>query len=502
MKVLFVFPDFGLAKNRHGQMVLERGGWYWEGVASLSAVLRQRGHSTGLMHLDGPIEREPFLADLRQNAPDLVAFSLRTQVFRPAAEYALWASQAGYRTIAGSFHPTVNPEETINSPGFDIVCIGEGEVPMSELCDRLDRGTDYTDIPGLWVKHAGEVYRNPVGPLVHDLDTLPLPDFDLFDFSKLQSSQTFTAMAMFTRGCPYSCTYCINNKLRALYPNANRWLRTRTPENAIVYLRRLREVYPAIRYLRVMDDIFHYSEDWLSEFLPEYKRQFGWPFAINHRPNRFTPRAAKMLAEAGCYQVYFGVESGNEQVRNQVIGRQMTEQQIKDAFRYARENGIRTAAYNMVGLPHETMGRVLDTIKLNAELRPNRVFSPIFCPYPHTKLHDISVEAGFCLPNDNYEEEVTLTMPEFPLPQILFVRANFRNLVHLYQFLRALPRFLGRPLEKAADKVVLSPRLPHRLLASAADSWNDTQERLKGAIRRRNASFYVFLRDRVVGNRI
>ncbi|MHB1131177.1 MAG: B12-binding domain-containing radical SAM protein [Chloroflexota bacterium] len=502
MKVLFVFPDFGLVKNRQGKIVLERGGWYWEGIASLSAVLRQRGHTTSLLHLDGPVEQAPFLARLKEEAPDLVAFSLRTQVYRVATQYALWASQAGYTTVAGSFHPTVNPDETIATPGMNMLIIGEGELPLADLCDRMAAGQDYADVPGLWLKRNGEIIRNAVGPLVDDLDTLPLPDFELFDFQRLQSSQTFTAMAMFTRGCPYTCTYCINHKLRALYPNHNRWLRTRTPENAIAYLARLRDVYPQIRFLRIMDDIFHYSEDWLTKFLPLYKKEFGWPFAINHRPNRFTERAAKLLAEAGCYQVYFGVESGNESVRNQVIGRQMSEDQIRQAFRYASENGMRTSSYNMVGLPHETLSSALDTVKLNADLRPNRIFSPIFCPYPQTKLHDIAVEAGFCAPNDEYEEDVILNMPDFPLEQILFVRANFRNLVHLYGMARALPRPIGRPLEGLADRVVLSPHLPHRLLTNAADAVSDAEENLKGAVRKRNAGLYVFIRDKVVGNRI
>ncbi|MHB1416890.1 MAG: B12-binding domain-containing radical SAM protein, partial [Chloroflexota bacterium] len=361
-------------------MVLENGGWYWEAIGSLAAILAERGHQVSLYHLTGPVEQEPFLARLRQEAPDLVAFSIRTQVFRPAETYAQWASQAGYLTIAGGYHPTLNPEETLSSPGIDMICIGEGEIPLATLCDRLEADRDYADIPGIWVKREGVVVQNPVGDFVEDLDSLPLPEFRVFDFGRLISSETYTAMASFTRGCPYTCTYCINHKLRALYPNRNRWLRTRSPEGAMAYLRKLREVYPQMRYVRVMDDIFHYSEDWLTQFLPMYKAEINLPFAINHRPNRFNERVARMLADAGCYQVYFGVESGNENVRNQVIGRQMSEKQIKDAFRFAREAGIRTSAYNMVGLPHETMATELDTIKLNADLHPNRIFSPIFCP--------------------------------------------------------------------------------------------------------------------------
>lgn len=503
MRVLFVFPDFGIVKNRQGKTVLETGGWYSEGIGSLAATLKARGHWVSLYHLCGPVERDEFLGRLEMEAPDLVAFSIRTQVFRIAAEYARWASQAGYMTIAGSYHPTLNPEETIHSGGFDVICIGEGEIPLAELCERLESGRDYADIPGLWVKHKdGEVSRNAVGPFVRDLDSLPLPEFSLFDYGRLLSSETFTAMASFTRGCPYACTYCINNKLKALYPSQNGWLRTRSPESAMEYLRRLRAVYPQMRYLRVMDDIFHYSEQWLERFLPMYKAEFNLPFAINHRPNRFTQRAARMLADAGCYQVYFGVESGNEKIRNQVIGRQMSEEQIRNAFRWARDVGIRTSAYNMIGLPYETMATVLDTVKLNADIRPNRIFSPIFCPYPNTRLHDIAVEAGFCEPNSNYEEDVILEMPQFPLRQILFARANFRNLVRTYQLIRALPSFIAKPLERAVDRIVLSPSLPHRFLTNLGDAFSDWQDNVKASVRRRMPNFYVFLRDRVVGNRL
>lgn len=502
MKVLFVFPDFGLVKNRRGITVLERGGWYAEGIASLAATIIARGHQASLLHLSGPIEREEFTALLRAETPDLVAFSVRTQVFRPAAEYASWAKQEGFTTIFGSYHPTVNPQETIESPGVDMLCVGEGEVALAELCDRMQRGVDYADIPSLWVKRKGEVVRNPAGALVEDLDSLPLPEFGLFDYSRLLSSETYTAMASFTRGCPYACTYCINNKLKALYPNRNRFLRTRSPENAMAYLRKLRQVYPAVRYLRIMDDIFHYSEAWLEQFLPLYKREIGLPFAINHRPNRFTQKAAKMLADAGCYQVYFGVESGNEKIRNQVIGRHMSEEQIVNAFRWARENGIRTSAYNMVGLPYETMEAALDTIKLNARMKPNRIFSPIFCPYPNTDLHDIAVAAGFCAPNTNYEEDVVLQMPDFPPHKIAFVRANFRNFVRLYEITGALPGPLRRPAERAVDAFFLSPRLPYRLLTNAGDGFSDLMEKVKGVVRRYTPDFYVFLRDRVVGNRL
>ncbi len=502
MKILFVFPDFGYVKNRQGQTILETGGWYSEGIGSLAASLEQAGHEVALYHLSGPVERSSFVERLQGEKPDLVAFSVRTQVFWVAVEYAGWAKEAGFRTIFGSYHATVNPDETIAQDAVDMLCVGEGEVPLVELCNRSRDGVDYSDVAGLWLKSEQGVIKNAVGPLVVDIDSLPIPKFDLFDFDSLISTETFTAMASFTRGCPYSCTYCINNKLKSLYPNRNHFLRTRSPENSMEYLRKLREVYPGMRYLRIMDDIFHYSEDWLATFLPMYQAEFGLPFAINHRPNVFSERAAKMLAEAGCYQVYFGVESGNERIRNQVIGRRMGEQQIVDAFRWAREAGIRTSAYNMVGLPHGALATVLDTIKLNARIRPNRIFSPVFCPYPNTELHDISVAGGFCEPNTNYEEDVMLNMPQFPARKVLFARANFRNMVHAYQLAYALPGPLAGVAESALDRFFLNPHLPYRLLTRLADGISDGMEEGKTVIRRTAPEFYVFLRDKVIGNRL
>lgn len=241
MRVLFVYPDFHVSKGPDGHVSYEPAGWYNEGLASLSAVLKQHGHETALYHLLWPPRQDDFQDELRRQAPDLVAFSLRSEVFGIGTRLALWAKELGYPTIAGSYHPTLAPEESIAAPGIDMVCLGEGEAPLAELCDRMRAGRDPYDIPSLWFKCEGDVIRNPAGPVIEDLDDLPVPDFALFDFSKLTSTQTYTGLVSFSRGCPYNCTYCCNHKLRSLYPNKKRWLRSRSPQNAIAYIHGLKE---------------------------------------------------------------------------------------------------------------------------------------------------------------------------------------------------------------------------------------------------------------------
>lgn len=502
MKVLFIYPDFHVSKSPNGHVSYESAGWYNEGLASLSAVLKQHGHDTALYHLLKPPSKHDFQSEVRQHAPDLVAFALRSEVFRISTGFAAWVKELDYPTIAGSYHPTLNPEETIAEPGIDIVCLGEGEVPLAELCDRMASGRDVYDIPSLWFKRGDEVVRNPVGPVVENLDHLPVPDFSLFDFAKLTSSQTYTALASFTRGCPYNCTYCCNHKIRSLYPNRKNWIRSRSPQNAVAYIRRLKEYYPEVRYLRVMDDIFHWREEWLEEFAPLYAEEFNMPVAVNHRPNLFTEYAAKLLKEIGCYQVYFGLESGNEFIRQNVLHRRMSNEQIAKAFDYAHRAGMITASYNMVGLPFENMERALDTIKLNARIKVNRILNPIFCPYPNTDLYDTAVKEGFCPPKVDYEDEVLCTMPDFGPEKINFVCTNFKLFVKLYRIAFRLPSFSGKALERLIDRLFLSRHLPYGLLTRLANARKDPLARVKNLLRQRTPGFYLFVRDRLVGNRL
>ncbi len=501
MKVLFVYPDFHIHKTAGGHISYEPAGWYNEGLASLSASLKEHGHQTALCHLLSPPRRADLEAEVYRQRPDLVAFSLRSDLFRIGANCAQWVKELGHTTILGGCHATLAPEEAIAAAGFDIICLGEGEVPLATLCNRLRAGLSPYDIPSLWFKREGEIVRNPVGPVVENLDELPIPDFALFDFGRLISTQTFTALASFTRGCPYNCTYCCNQILRSIYPNRKHWLRTRSPQNAILYLRALKEHYPEARYLRINDDIFHWDEDWLEEFGRLYRAEFSMPLAVHHRPNIFSERAARLLRELGCYQIYFGVESGNEYIRNDVLRRHMSNAQIEQAFAYAHRAGMITTAYNMVGLPHENMVRALDTIKLNARIGADRMLNPIFCPYRGTELYNLAVEQGFIPAGTGYEEEAVCSMPDYGPDKIQFVCANFKAFVGLYKSAYRLPAPLKARAEKLLDNIFLSQRLPHRPLTTLAGARRQAAEQSKRLLRRYLPGVYILARDRLLRSR-
>jgi len=502
LKVLFVYPDYKVNVDpQTGRMLgVDMGGWYMEGVASISAVMQEAGHDFSLYHLTSPATRGEFQNTLRREDPDLLGFVTMTREYPQVKEYVLWAKDAlDVPVISGSYHPTTLPEEVIATEGVDMLCRGEGEEALLELVKRMDAGEDYGSTESIWLKEGETIRRNPVRPLIEDIDVLPLPDFGVFDFTKLLSTRINTGVVILSRGCPYSCTYCSNKRMRDIYPNKNRYSRFHSPEYSIEYLKKLVATYPGVEYLNFRDDILPWKGGWLERFTSLYRKEIGLPFICNYRANLVTPEIVRMLRQAGCYQMFFGVESGNDFIRNEVLNRHMSREKIVEAFDACREAGIKTVAYNMVGLPYEDKSRVLDTIKLNVEIGADHSLSPIYYPYPDTVLFETAVREGWVPEVYDYREDRYVDQPSLPRDQLYFARHYFRTFVRIYRGLRKLPAPISTHLEKIIDGFFLSRHLPHRALVALAARGENLWNESKDFFRRRFPGFFLWVRDRVRG---
>lgn len=502
MKILFVYPDYKVNVDPvSGEVTgVDEGGWYMEGVASLSAALKAAGHDTALYHLTSPVQRGEFQGRLKAEGPDLLGFVTMTREYPQVKEYVLWAKDAlDVPVISGSYHPTTLPEEVIATEGIDMLCRGEGEKAVVELAGRMDAGEDYRGVESIWVKEGGAVHRNAVRPLIEDIDELPLPDFGIFDFPRLASTRINTGVVILSRGCPYSCTYCSNKRMRDIYPNKRHYSRFHSPEYSIEYLKKLLSTWPRLEYLNFRDDILPWKGGWLARFTALYKQEIGLPFICNYRANLVTPEIVRMLRDAGCYQMFFGVESGNDFIRNDVLNRHMSREKIVTAFAACREAGIKTVAYNMVGLPYENKARILDTIKLNVDIQADHSLSPVYYPYPDTALFDTAVEEGWVPPLYDYREDRYVDQPTLPREQLYFARHYFRTFVRVYRALRRLPQPLSAPLEGLVDRFFVSERLPHDALVQVARTGERSWDRTKEFFRRRFPGFFLLVRDRVRG---
>ncbi len=497
MHVTFVYPDFLVTRRyqKSNRFQVTRGGWYSEGLASLSAVLKSEGHKVSLIHLTKPVERKDFEEQLKKKKPVLLAFTVRTSAFPYVQEYLRWAKEINpfLITFLGGYHPTIAPEECINAEGADFVCVGEGEGALTDLCRALEKKQSFDNIPNLLVKKGKQIIRNPVRNLIFPLDSLPLPDFELFDFPNLISSQTKVATVLISRGCPYNCAYCCNHKIKEVYPDPWHYTRFRSPRNVIFYLKKLLDLYPWISSIRFLDNIFGIEKEWIERFSNLYKKEINLPFSCDHRSNLATFEILRLLKEAGCFQIYFGLETGDEELRKNVLSRYINNEQIIETFNNCQKLGIKTLAYSIVGLPFETPSKVLKTIKLNAQVNPGSMVVNIFTPYPYTKLYTLCLEQKFIdsKPID-YRDEVFIDQPQFSKKEVLFLSLYFKFLVRSYYYIQKISF-----LQSVFDKIILGKCLPRKALIILMKIWEAVSNYLKDFLRKKMPSLYMFMRDRI-----
>ena len=365
------------------------------GIAYLSAVLKEAGHETSLVHVVAPPTADELLERVEAHSPDLVGFSSTTHMFRHVRRWAGWLrEETDIPTVCGGVHPTIAPGEVVKAAGIDMAMRGEAEESIVELADAMERGRDFSRIPGLWTARNGEPIRNECRPLVTDLDSLPFPDRTIFDRSLFCDDQHPRGTLMASRGCPFNCTYCSNHAQRSVYPNPEDYVRFRSAEHVVAEIERMLDEDPAIEYIRFDDDILTCDREWLGHLAALYRRKVGMPFICNSRVNFMNEEVALELQNMGCVVVCMGIESGNARLRSEVLNRQMSNKQVEEAFAACRDAGMKTVSTNMIGLPLEDTSMVLDSIRLNGRCRPDTIQLSTFIPYPGTELARLCEEKG------------------------------------------------------------------------------------------------------------
>jgi hypothetical protein len=281
----------------------------------------------------------------------------------------------------------------IQEDGVDVVCRGEGEYPMLELCDRLEAGCDFADLSNLWVKQHGRIYRNSPRPLIQDLDSLPFPDreprYALDEHHRQYATQSFLT----SRGCPYRCAYCFNVAMGRLYGPPWFCRRVRSPENVVREIEAVRAV-SGLSFVQFRCSMFPHERQWLEEFAAIYPRRVGLPFYAHVRANHMSEEVVSLLAQAGCKSVNMGIECADETYRREVLHRPMSNQTIRDACRRLHDHGIAILADNMVGLPGRTLEDDIETLRFNAECQIEYPLAMILQPYPGTEIDRYAREHG------------------------------------------------------------------------------------------------------------
>lgn len=435
MKVLFIYPT---PPAKH----IPTG--YNFGIGYCSAVLKQGGHQTGLLITDRP-DKDIIRRKIAGFRPDLIGISATTDQFA-LAKFIVKIINDDYAVpiIIGGIHATVAPDDAINTPGILGVCIGEGEAALLELANAIEKGGDPHNIQNLWLKSGNNIIKNPVRPLLQELDKLPFCDREIFNYNRLVDATNDGTEFIAGRGCPFSCSFCINAVLQDLYKNKGKYVRLRSPDNLLAEIRCLNGKYK-IKKATFHDDTFTINRAWLADFCAKYSREFKIPFRCNARADNIDHELLEQLKAAGCEQIWVGVESGDDHLRNVILKKKLQRSTIIEAFRLIKKYGIKSRAFNMIGVPCETRETAEKTIELNKEICADMKCLTVFRPYPGTELYELCRKNGWISGRQvhGYYEDSILDQPSIAGEDVYFYHKIYFYAMYapgLVPFMRRLHR--------------------------------------------------------------
>lgn len=403
---------------------------YNYGLGYIAAVLKKDGHSVRYKAINGMEDLPALCENIKLDCPGIIAFSSTTSQFSYIKEIA-----GSIRTIfdglmiCGGVHATLEPGCLSEIPELDGIVRGEGEYALLELARSLEKGQSRHSIKNFWFRVKGEIIKNDVRPLIEDIDALPFPDKESLDYQALIDRSDGVNRVIFSRGCPFSCTYCSNKALSEVYPNRERYFRQLSPQKAIEEIGLDSQRYNFKR-LAFDDDAVNSNKEWFYEFFSLYKKEFYFPFECNLRVENMEPDMAALLKEAGAVELKLGVEHGNEDFRRRVLNRQLSNKKILDAVELCRRYGFAYQSFLMVGFPYETKKIFFDTVRLCGRIGGNFDVS-IFTPYPGTELGRICKENGWLPQNRRYLERkvAVISYQDFSKKEIQFCKDKFNSLV-------------------------------------------------------------------------
>ncbi|UCG69089.1 MAG: B12-binding domain-containing radical SAM protein [Thermoplasmata archaeon] len=431
MRIHFVFLDMDNMENPRGDVHF--------GLASLSAVLKDGGHEVNLTHLkandrNGYIEKT--ISDIKKYQPDIIGFTLTELEERNFMNLSnSLKDEFNLPIMVGGAYPTIAPERIIKTKGVDMVVRGEGENVLIKLFENMEKKKPINEIRGVWLKENGRIYKNELD-YPPDITKLPLMDFSIFDDEAMLGGELDGLIRfgyLCNRGCPFKCSYCLNYHLRHSYPDGSRYVRYQKIDRIIEHLLYLKSKYK-FGLFNFYDDTFLLNSKWVEEFSTKYKRELDVPFICHARPGTSTKEMISMINKAGCKYLSIGLESGNESLRKNVLNRQPTNAQIITTFSNANEFDIKSIAFNMVGIPYETEKNILETIRVNAKVKPFIVGVSAFYPFRGTQLGDLCYDEGWVLEEKKEKVKSFMEGSILNYPQLSNKMINwyFKNFILLY----------------------------------------------------------------------
>jgi len=352
------------------------------GLLYLAAALKKAGHAeVSLLHiaLEG-LDQAGLELEIARRRPDVVGISAMTSEAVSMHAAAAAAKKAGVRlVVAGGAHPTAYVAECLGDANIDAVVRNEGELTFPELLAAHERKAGFGDVKGVSFRRGDGIVNNPPREFIEDLDSLPMPAWDLAEMDRYREFVPHSPMlygrrymSVFTsRGCPFRCTFCHNI--------FGKRFRAHSPARVLEELRLLKEKY-GVENIEVADDVFNLDRAraaavmrGLINGLPKLSLFFG----NGLRAELLDEELVDLFAKAGVKYVCAAVETASPRLREQ-IKKNADLERLRAAVKLLVKKRIFVNAFVMMGFPGETLRELLLTARYLWSL-PLHSFLLFFC---------------------------------------------------------------------------------------------------------------------------
>jgi len=393
---------------------------------------------------------------IRDFNPDVVGITVYTHSLIDVIKVSLIVKGINKNThvCLGGPHVDIFPEEVMSLASVDSAVLGEGEEVFLKLVQCLRYGSNLKEVRGIVFRKEGQIIKTEPGGGVKDLDSLPFPARDLLNnrryYGILGRHSVVTTMVS-SRGCPFKCSFCSTPKGH---------YRARSSKNVVDEMEACAGY--GIKEVHFFDDTFNVDPERVVLICDEIiARKLNLKWSFRGRADKLNKPLLTHLKKSGCYRIHVGVETSSDEGLER-LKKGITVGQVKQVFRWAREAGINTVAYFLIGCPHEhSTEDVLRTIEFSKDLDSDFALFNILTPYPSTELYKEGLQRGI-LRSDYWRDFALNPRKDFLLEfwQEWFTRKELLSLLRIaYREFYFRPKFILKTLLTLSNLRILFRRL-------------------------------------------
>lgn len=422
-KVLFIEPR---APRPHifSRVVIPR-----LGCVLLGTILREKGLEVKVV-VEEISQPDYHTLDFQ---PDLVCISSISSTAPRAYELADHFRRQGLPVVLGGAHPSFLPQEGLNHADF-VIC-GEGDEALPELVGTLNSGGDWRSLRNLAFREGDAVYQNPWRPFLADLDSLPIPDYYLIHGWKGNGAH-YVSIAT-SRGCPYNCSFCSVIHLFGRKYRMNSVARV---------MEEIRVVGRQARHIFFCDDNFTANRERIKELCQRILAEnlsIEWSAQVRVEAAK-DPELMELMARAGCYLVFVGLESINPATLK-AYNKSQTVENIRECVVNFHKHNIRVHGMFVFGAEDDDYQVIRDTVKFSRMVDLDSLQYLILTPVPGTPFYQ-EMEAQnriICKDWGQYDGHFAVFQPKQFTPYELQCE-TIRAMKKFYSFPSVLRRVLAR----------------------------------------------------------